>query len=319
MIQRIAAAAIAIAGVVHLILVPEHLEHAVVHAVFFAIVGLAEILWAGLFWSRPVKAAYFIGFALAGGLIALWAITRAVAPPFEPTPGPVEASGLLCKLAELAGLGGLAALATRGMVGGIGVAAAWRSIGLGLAIAVAAGLGLYGVGRAAEPLLPGLASTSEHAHEEAVPSETIQDPEPSGHEHVGGEHVHGVSGEAVVLGSLTIETAWARPAHAGDNSAVYFVLTNSGDGTDRLVGVASEAAHKAELHRTTMEGDVMRMEPLPDGVDVPPHSQVVLKPGGYHVMLIGLTHDLVPGEQVMLTLRFESAGEVALTAIVAEP
>jgi copper(I)-binding protein len=99
------------------------------------------------------------------------------------------------------------------------------------------------------------------------------------------------------------------------NSAAYMLLVNKGDVTDRLLRVESDVAQAVELHESTMEGDVMRMNPV-QFVEVPAKGQAELKPGGFHVMLIGLKRDLKPGEKITLTLIFEKSGPITVDAEV---
>ena len=106
---------------------------------------------------------------------------------------------------------------------------------------------------------------------------------------------------------------------AGMNSAVYMVLSNGSATPDRLVSAAADVAGAVEIHETVMDGDVMRMQQLTDGLEVPANGQVELKPGGLHVMLIGLTRDLNPGETFPVTLQFEQAGAVTVEAEVRQP
>ena len=77
----------------------------------------------------------------------------------------------------------------------------------------------------------------------------------------------------------------------------------------------SDAATTVELHETRQEGGVMRMRPLPK-VDVPAGGRIEMKPGGQHIMLLGLTRDLHPGDTVTVHLRFEKAGEQVVVAPV---
>ena len=129
---------------------------------------------------------------------------------------------------------------------------------------------------------------------------------------------------------------WARAAKAGEmksdsssdtgmamdsgmNSAVYMMLTNPGDSPDRLISAAADVADAVEIHESIMDGDMMRMQQVPGGIEIPANGQVELKPGGLHVMLIGLTRDLNPGETVPVTLQFEQAGAVTVEAEVRQP
>lgn len=114
-----------------------------------------------------------------------------------------------------------------------------------------------------------------------------------------------------VLGALTIAHPWARAAAANANGAAYMTLRNAGAAADRLIAAATPAARTVELHTHVREGEVMRMRPVRD-IALPAGQTVRLRPGGLHVMLIGLTEPLQQGREVPLTLRFAEAGEVTV-------
>jgi len=121
-------------------------------------------------------------------------------------------------------------------------------------------------------------------------------------------------------GALTVTDAWSRslPATA-DTGAVYFTITNHSGQDDALTGVSVPVAKMAELHRSTMTGDVMKMAPVPNGVvDIPNGETVKFEPGGLHVMLMGLTAPLTAGESFAATLHFRNAGDIAVTVSVQE-
>lgn len=105
---------------------------------------------------------------------------------------------------------------------------------------------------------------------------------------------------------VEVKDAWARatPGKA-ENGAAYLTIVSPVP--DRLTGVSTPIAKKAELHNMTMEGGVMKMRPLSE-VDVPAGQPVPLKPGGTHIMLMGLNRQLKPGEHFPLTLSFEKGG-----------
>ena len=116
------------------------------------------------------------------------------------------------------------------------------------------------------------------------------------------------------LGNLTISAAMARatPPHAPVGGG-FLTITNGGDEDDRLVAASSPIAGRVEIHEMKMDGDVMRMRPLADGLPIPAGQTVVLKPGGYHLMLMELTDALTEGDSFELSLTFEKAGEVTVT------
>ena len=111
---------------------------------------------------------------------------------------------------------------------------------------------------------------------------------------------------------LTIEAPWARAsAGAAKAGAAYLRIVNAGARDDRLVGVSAPVAAHAELHTHTMADGVMRMRKI-DGVPVPGKRSVELKPGGRHVMLMGLVGPLKQGSTFPLTLVFERAGTITV-------
>jgi hypothetical protein len=99
------------------------------------------------------------------------------------------------------------------------------------------------------------------------------------------------------------------------NGAVYVTLSNSGSQPDALVSASADVAQTTELHETSRDGGVMKMRPVKE-IPVPAGGKTELKPGGYHIMLMGLKHDLKPGEKVAVTLKFEHGGETRVEAPV---
>jgi copper(I)-binding protein len=104
----------------------------------------------------------------------------------------------------------------------------------------------------------------------------------------------------------------------GGTGAVFMTLVNEGQEGDRLIAAQTDVAKTVEIHQTTMDGDVMRMQQI-DGIDIPASGQVELKPGDYHVMLIGLHHDLAIGDRFSVMLTFEKSGILVVEAEVQQP
>jgi copper(I)-binding protein len=89
--------------------------------------------------------------------------------------------------------------------------------------------------------------------------------------------------------TVTIQDAWARPGFTGDNSAVYFKISNITGLEDVLIGAKCDIAAAAEIHLCKMDNaGTMTME-RQEEVSVPANSQVEFKPGDLHVMLVNLT------------------------------
>jgi periplasmic copper chaperone A len=120
-------------------------------------------------------------------------------------------------------------------------------------------------------------------------------------------------------GPITIGHPYARTTAPGQpNGGGFLKLVNQGATADKLLSASTAAAGSVELHTMRMEGDVMRMRQV-DTIELPAGGTVELKPGGMHLMFIGLKQPLVAGEKFPLTLRFEKAGEVIVTVNVEAP
>ena len=117
---------------------------------------------------------------------------------------------------------------------------------------------------------------------------------------------------------ITIVHPWSRPAPQGQNGVIYLEIRNDGEVDDRLTGVSTPLAERVELHRSTMEDGIHRMEKV-ESITVPAGGAVELAPGGLHVMLIGLKFMLMAEETVPVTLTFERAGDVTATFAVETP
>ena len=115
--------------------------------------------------------------------------------------------------------------------------------------------------------------------------------------------------------ALRMTDGWVRSAPPGaPTTAGYLTVENTGSSPDRLVGVSSPDAARAELHGMDMAGGVMRMRPLTGGAAVPAHGRLELQPaGGRHIMLIAPRRRFVDGDHVTAALTFERAGRRVVT------
>ncbi len=127
-------------------------------------------------------------------------------------------------------------------------------------------------------------------------------------------------GAEVQAGALSLSGAFTRATQPGAPVAGGFVtIRNTGASADRLTGGSADFAASVEVHEMAMEGDVMKMRALPEGLALPAGGEVALKPGGYHLMFIGLKAPLKEGETVNVTLTFEKAGAVNVPMVVLKP
>ncbi len=112
-------------------------------------------------------------------------------------------------------------------------------------------------------------------------------------------------------GPIKVEDAWARARTATAKVAGAFMeIENKSKEDDRLVSASSDISARVEIHITKMEEGVMRMIQMKDGIVIPAGAEVELKPGGYHVMFMGLNKQLEEGTMFPVTLTFEKAGDV---------
>ncbi len=93
----------------------------------------------------------------------------------------------------------------------------------------------------------------------------------------------------------------------------FLTIENTGTEPDRLVSATSPASDVVQIHEMAMEGNVMKMRQLADGLEIPAGETVVLAPGGFHLMFMGLKQAFVEGETIEVTLVFEKAGTVEVS------
>ena len=111
---------------------------------------------------------------------------------------------------------------------------------------------------------------------------------------------------------------WARAALKDGTSAAYMLLHNHGTEDDALIGASSDVAASVELHLSKMGADgTMQMIPQ-ESIALPAEGEVELKPGSYHIMMIGLVKDLNVGDEITVTLHFEKHEDITLTIPVME-
>jgi hypothetical protein len=119
------------------------------------------------------------------------------------------------------------------------------------------------------------------------------------------------------LGAIEIGQPWARATPpTAESGGGFLVITNTGTTPDRLIAVKSPAADKVEIHEMKMDGNIMRMREVEKGIEIPPGATVELKPGGFHVMFMGLKAPFAKDAKVPLTLVFEKAGSIDVDLMV---
>ncbi len=118
-------------------------------------------------------------------------------------------------------------------------------------------------------------------------------------------------------GSLKIGHPWARATPKGAPvGGGYLSITNTGREPDRLIGGSSPVAKQFEVHEMSIDHGVMKMRPVGDGLEIQPGQTVTLKPGGLHVMFVGLNQGLKQGDKFPAMLEFAKAGKVQVEFVV---
>lgn len=115
------------------------------------------------------------------------------------------------------------------------------------------------------------------------------------------------------IGALIVEQPWTRATPGGARVAGGFMkITNTGKEPDRLIGGTTDIARVFEVHEMTMDGKMMKMRALAQGLEIRPGATAELKPGGYHVMFIDLKAPVKMGAPLKGELVFEKAGRLAV-------
>lgn len=123
--------------------------------------------------------------------------------------------------------------------------------------------------------------------------------------------------ETMAMSATAPMTGTMGMGMGGAMGAMYMTIRNPTGTPDRLIKAQSDVSKVVELHNVAMKDGVMSMYPV-EAIEVPANGEAVLKPGSFHVMLIGLTRDLTVGDTMTVTLTFEQAGDVTVQAPIRE-
>jgi len=119
---------------------------------------------------------------------------------------------------------------------------------------------------------------------------------------------------------LDVSNAWARAsAGAAKAGGAFLAVHNGNEHAHTLLSASSDVAKRVELHTHTMIDGMMKMREVKDGIPLPAGSTVMLQPGGYHVMLMGLHAPLKEGTTFALTLTFDNGKDVTVDVNVQSP
>ncbi len=119
-------------------------------------------------------------------------------------------------------------------------------------------------------------------------------------------------------GTVIASQAWIRLPPAAAGVAAGYVQLYNGGRADRLLAARAAGFGQVQIHAMRMDGEVMRMQALPDGLALPAGQVTTLQPGGLHLMLIAPERPLRAGQQVAVTLQFATADERTVVFVVAQ-
>jgi copper(I)-binding protein len=124
-----------------------------------------------------------------------------------------------------------------------------------------------------------------------------------------------VAAASPALAAPQVQAAWSRPAAQGTTGAGFMTLANPDAKPDALIAVESPLARQVQIHQSSMKAGIASMQKL-DRVALPAGGRVTFAPGGYHLMLLGLTRALKAGDTIPATLVFASGARVKTTFVV---
>ncbi|MBP2380629.1 copper chaperone PCu(A)C [Brachybacterium sacelli] len=116
--------------------------------------------------------------------------------------------------------------------------------------------------------------------------------------------------------TISVTDPWVKAAEDG-MTAAFGTVTNGTSGDLVLTAASTPASGEVQLHETAPDGSGgMSMQEKAGGFELPIGEELVLEPGGNHLMLMDLTEPLRPGDQVELTLVFSEGTEHQFSATV---
>ena len=119
----------------------------------------------------------------------------------------------------------------------------------------------------------------------------------------------------LVAQPVAVSNVWIRATvPAQQVTGAFMTLTSATD--LRLIAASSPQAGMVEIHQMSMENNLMQMRAVPDGIILPQGTPVELKPGSFHLMLMGLKSQMKTGARVPLTLTFEGKDKKRTTVKV---
>ncbi len=115
------------------------------------------------------------------------------------------------------------------------------------------------------------------------------------------------------IGDIEILHPWTRATPRGVKvSSGYLYINNHSNTPDRLISVSTNGVQTTEIHSMVVVNDIMNMEKMHNGIEIPGNGEISLKPGGNHIMFMGLLQPFKVGEKIGAKLTFEKAGTISI-------
>ncbi|WP_455474192.1 copper chaperone PCu(A)C [Bartonella sp. B30(2025)] len=113
------------------------------------------------------------------------------------------------------------------------------------------------------------------------------------------------------VGDIEIIDPWTRETPKGiKTSSGYLYIINHSSTPDRLIAISANDVEITEIHSMTVANNIMKMEKMHNGVEIPGNGEATLKPGGNHIMFMGILKPFKKGDKISAKLTFEKAGTI---------
>ncbi|WP_019220882.1 copper chaperone PCu(A)C [Bartonella senegalensis] len=122
---------------------------------------------------------------------------------------------------------------------------------------------------------------------------------------------HPATAQQYKVGDIEILHPWTRETPRGIKvGSGYLYIINHSSTPDRLVSVSTNGVQATEIHSMAVVNDIMKMEKMHNGIEIPGNGEITLKPGGDHIMFMGLSQPFKLGDKINAKLTFEKAGTI---------
>jgi len=121
---------------------------------------------------------------------------------------------------------------------------------------------------------------------------------------------------SLVASEIMVQNAYVRATPPGTpNTAAFMTIMNKASSSIEVVGARSSVAKMVQVHQHTMHNGMMKMSHV-KRLKLDAMSHLDFKPGGYHVMFMGMKKRLNDGEMAEFTLVFSDGSELKIDAPV---